>query len=274
MPGDRPDRYAKAVASGADCVCIDLEDAVAPSAKAGARGYALRFSQEGGRGEAALAVRVNAVRSEVGQADLAAFADSNRAPDALVLPKVGSPADVDFAREALAPRHPGTMLVPLIETAVGLLHSVEIARARGVASVFFGGVDLAADLGAAFTWEALLYARSRVVHAAALAGVAAIDGPLLDIHDLEGLSRESGRARALGFGAKAAIHPGQIPCIHEAMEPTEAELTWAQRVLDAHAEAAAAVFVVDGRMVDAPVVRAARRTLARAGLPRPEGPSA
>ena len=274
VPGDRPDRYAKAVASGADCACIDLEDAVAPSAKTEARAHALTFVREGERGEAALALRVNAVGSDEGRADLADLAEVDRAPDALVLPKVGSAEDVQAAREALASRHPGTVLVPLVETAEGLLHAVEIARAQGVVAVLFGGLDLAADLGAALTWDALLYARSRVVHATALAGVAAIDGPFPDIHDLVGLGRESSRARALGFTAKAAIHPGQIPSIHDAMVPTEAELSWAHRVLATADQADGGVSVVDGRMVDAPVVRAAQRTLARAGSPQPRSTSA
>ncbi len=274
VPGDRPDRYPKAVTSGSDCTCIDLEDAVSGRAKTEARRHALEFLEDGERRGTALAVRVNVVTSDAGRADLAALARVGRAPDVVVLPKVESAEDVDVAREALASLADDVALVPLVETAEGLLHAVKIARARGVAAVFFGGVDLSANLGAALSWEPLLYARSVVVHAAALGGVAAIDGPFLDFRDLEGLRNESVRARSLGFTAKAAIHPHQIPGIHEAMTPTEAEVAWAYRVLDAQSEPDAGVNALDGRMVDAPVVWAARRTLARAGSLYPRTPSA
>jgi citrate lyase beta subunit len=124
-------------------------------------------------------------------------------------------------------------------------------------------VDLAAELGCALEWDALLYARSRLVHASALGGVGSIDVPFLDLRDRAGLDAEVRAVARLGFRAKAAIHPGQIEIIHEAFAPTELELERARRILDAHQRSEGGVTVLDDRMIDRPVVEAARRTLAR-----------
>jgi len=153
-----------------------------------------------------------------------------------------------------------------VETARGL-HRVESLALAGLplAGLVFGGMDLAAELGTRFEWEPLLFARSRIVHAAALAGVGAIDVPWAPLDDPEGLTSETTRAARMGFQGKLAIHPAQVPVIHAALAPAPAEIESARRILRAAAASAEGVQVVDGRMVDRPLVLGAERVLARAG---------
>jgi citrate lyase beta subunit len=265
VPADRPERFARAAQSGADAICLDLEDAVAPQAKDVARKHALDFLDSNAADPARLTFRINEIRSQHGLRDVQSLIDAGRAPAALLLPKVRTAEDVRQVRELLADRLSAPRLIPLIETADGLTHAEAIAAAAvEVEALLFGGADLSAELGCALDWEPLLYARSRVVHAAATASVAAIDMPLLATNDGERLHQECARARALGFTGKAAIHPNQIAGIHAAFTPSPAEIGWAQRVLEAAAAAREGAIVLDGRMIDAAVVRAAHRTLARA----------
>ena len=284
VPGDRPERYHKAVGAGADAICIDLEDAVAPAHRDEARRAVARFlaarTQGPGEGDSSetplplagrsygtriwspisLFVRVNDMASSEGTRDAAALA-SCPPPDAFMVPKVRTGSDV---REA-AGRLPGAaVLLPLIETARGLENAVAIAACDGVAGLVFGGFDLAIELGAESCWEALLYARSRVVHAAALGGLDAIDMPSRDFGEMSGLRQEAARARRLGFAGKAAIHPAQIPVIHEVFTPSPDEARRAHEIVEADRAAGGSAVALKGRMVDRPVVEAARRVLRRA----------
>jgi len=264
VPADRPDRYARALESGADAICLDLEDAVAPDAKEDARRAALEALAGPNDRAAVLSLRINEIGSAFGRLDVQALCDAGRAPAALLLPKVRAPDEVRQLRDLLASRQLAPRIIPLIETADGLARAMEIAGAADtVDALLFGGADLSAELGCALAWEPLLYARSRIVHAAATAGIPAIDMPRLSIDDSDGLSQECTRARALGFAGKAAIHPAQIAPIHAAFTPSAAEIEWAERVLRA-ADAGHGVVVLNGRMIDAAVVRAARRTIALA----------
>jgi citrate lyase beta subunit len=277
-PGSRPERFAKAMAAGADAVCLDLEDGVAPDAKQQAREAVAGFLAEWkGPGEGPeVVVRINDPDGELGKRDLEALA-RGPLPDGVMIPKVDAPEVLEKVSRALGwrksvgfdaagskRRMPG--LLPLIETARGLQRVDEIAGLNApLAALVFGGMDLAAELGARFEWEPLLYARSRVVHAAALAGVGAIDVPWAPLAEPEGLADETRRAARLGFTGKLAIHPQQIPVIHTALAPDAEELERARRILAAWAEGHAGVVVVDGRMIDRPLVLAAQRVLARAG---------
>jgi (S)-citramalyl-CoA lyase len=277
-PGSRPERFAKAMAAGADAVCLDLEDGVAPDGKEKARDEVVRFlAQWGGPGSGPeLIVRINDPREPVGKRDLEALARARR-PDGVMIPKVdgeevleevaravGARTTVGF--DARGSRERSVVLLPLIETARGLERVEEIANTPApLDALVFGGMDLAAELGAAFEWEPLLYARSRVVHAAALAGVGAIDVPWTPLDEPEGLAEETRRAARLGFTGKLAIHPKQVPVIHQALLPDAGDLERARRIMAAWAEARGGVVVVDGRMIDRPLVLAAERVLARAG---------
>jgi citrate lyase beta subunit len=269
-PGSRPERFQKALASGADAVCLDLEDGVGPDAKDLARDAVAGFLSgwDGGApGRCEVVVRVNEPGTRLGSRDLEMLAGVPL-PHAVMVPKVGGLEGLLDVADGLA-RH-GTskapLLLPLIETALGLERASEIASADlPLGGLVFGGMDLAAELGARFEWEPLLYARSRIVHAAAIAGVGAIDVPWAPLDDPAGLEQETRRAARLGFTGKLAIHPAQVEAIHRGFAPEPGELAAARRVVEAAARSGEGVVVVDGRMVDRPVVLGAERILARAG---------
>lgn len=260
VPGHRPERFAKALAAGADAVVADLEDAVPPAEKAAARAAVL--ARPAAPPGVAFGVRINPLASAAGIADLAALLAA-APPDFLLLPKAESPAELRIVHRAFGAA--GPPLVALIESAEGLAQAAAIAAEPGCAALGFGGVDLAADLGCAAAWEPLLPHRAALVAAAARGGVALFDVPFLALEDEAGLVEETRRVRALGFSGKLAIHPRQVAPIQAVFTPDAAELDWARKVVAAMAQAAGGVCVVEGRMVDAPVARAARRILARAG---------
>lgn len=264
-PGSRPERFPKAATCGADGVILDWEDAVPVDDKDRVRADCLAWLKREGRvGEPPFltAVRVNDLRSPHGRADLAALNAAALRLDAVVLPKVESAAEVQLAARQLfgAPR-----LICLIETVLGVRFATEIAAASPqVAALAFGGFDLSAETGGEPTWDALLWPRTQVVHAATAAGVMAIDQPFLDFADDHALGEECARVRALGFSGKLAIHPRQCVPIKMAFLPGAVELEWARKIVAAVDAARGNVAVVDGRMIDVPMYRSAQRVLARA----------
>ena len=262
VPAVRPDRFPKALATGADAVCIDLEDGVAPDAKETARGQALALLAGRSPGGAEVSLRINDAKTELGRTDLAELIASGGRSDALMLPKVAGADEVQAVDAALAQGGGALPLIAQIETAAGLLAAAGIATASpNVAAVFFGAIDLSADLGCAVEWEALLHARSRVVLAAGAAGVSALDSPFMDVPALDALADETRRVRRLGFVGKAAIHPTQVPVIQAAFAPAAAEVAWARKVVAAYERQQGGVLLVDGQLIERPVVRSARRTL-------------
>lgn len=264
VPGDRPERFAKAAASGTDVVIIDLEDAVAPAHKPRAREEALRWLATAA--PASVEVRVNALGTPWAAEDLRALGDVP-ALRAVRLPKVGSRGEVQAALKALRARRVG--LCCLIETAGGVEAAHEIASAPRVAAITLGEADLAADLGVTDP-DALCWARSRIVIAARAAGLPA---PALsafpNVSDLAGLAESCRAGRRLGFRGRTAIHPRQVPVIAAAFAPSAAELADARRVVDSFRLAAEAgdgvVALADGRMLDPAVVAQAQRLLDQAG---------
>jgi citrate lyase beta subunit len=263
VPGSRPERVAKALASGADAVCIDLEDAVAAAEKAEARKVAAGFLGE--TGGPARVVRINRLGSAEGLRDLLAILAALPAEGIVFLPKVESAGEVALVDSLLAEAGLALGIGILIETTEGLEHAAEIAIASPrIAFLMFGGADLAGELGTAIADAPLLYGRSRVVAAAVRAGVQVLDMPALDFRDAEAVGKESARARALGFTGKAAIHPGNVAAVNAAFMPSAEEVAAAGRVVAAAKASSAGVVVVDGKMVDRPVVRAAERVIALA----------
>lgn len=253
------DWLPKAEAAGADAAIVDLEDATAPAEKDRAREAVRALRPAGRRG--GLVVRVNAGPAEHQRADLRAAAEAGA--DTVVVPKVESPRDLEAAAA-----HP-FRIVAMIETPKAVLGAAELAAQPGVIALAFGSFDLAAALGAKPGPEGreLLYARSAIVLAAASTGIAAIDTPWLDLADAAGAGREAERARALGFRGKLAIHPSHVGPINAAFTPTEAEVAEAREIVAAFDDAAKAgsgVTVVRGRMIDRPLVLAAREVIARA----------
>lgn len=258
VSGGRLDRVEKALATAADLVCIDLEDSVSPSDKAEARNAMLQLVSNGPNQR--LAVRMNSLTTRTGLEDLLALSGARFRPVVVLLPKVEAASELSVVTGAFD--DPGVGIVPLIESAEGLSKVGEIARARGCAAIMFGGADFAADIGSTMEWESLLVARSLVVQAAARACIPAIDVPYLDVEDLAGLALETHRARGLGFGAKAAIHPSQIKDIHRAFLPAADEIVEAQAAVAAYRGAGGGVAMFNGKMIDAPVVSRYERVLA------------
>ncbi len=247
VPGDRPERFSSAESSGADVVIVDLEDAVAAESKDDARENVRVWLAAGHQA----IVRVNARGTACHEADLAACADSALA---VMIPKAESPADWAGA--------PGCLIVPLLETAVGLNLAAELLSTPQVVRAAFGSIDLAVELGVDPDDQlALQYCRSRLVLASALAAVTApVDGVTAAARDVEALVRDVAHARRLGFTAKLCIHPAQIQPTHEQLRPLPAEVEWATRVLGAASGGASSV---GGAMVDAPVRKRAAQIVDR-----------
>lgn len=269
-PGDEPEMLKKAVASGADTVIFDLEDAVAPAARDEARRTVREMLDGLDDPDPSISVRINPY-DRTGPEDLEMIVrNGTRLPDSVVLPKVEHAEQVDRVTADLATASATSVdVIPLIETAAGLLAVEEIAAASGVIAVAYGDQDYTADVGATITDEKTesLYARQRVVAAAAAAGVDAIDTVHTDIEDTVGLREQTRRALKFGFDGKLAIHPVQIPVINEAFTPEDEEIEWAERVLAGQEQAEqenSGVFTVDGQMIDPPLVERARAILRRA----------
>lgn len=253
VPGAKPERFVKALASGADCVCIDLEDSVAPEDKTQARDAAL-----GALGDGRLALRINPLTTKEGLADLLAVTGHAVKPALLLIPKVETAGEIAVARGSL----PDLGLVPLIETVKGLDAAAEIAREPGVAMMMFGGGDFSAELGVELAWEPLLLARQRLIMAGAGAGVPVMDVPWIALDDAAGLEQESRRAKALGFAAKAAIHPAQVDTIHAVFRPTAYEVAEAEGAVAAFEAAGGAAVRHNGKMLEAPFMRRYTQILA------------
>jgi (S)-citramalyl-CoA lyase len=263
-PGTRPDRFAKASAVGADVAIIDLEDSVAPNEKESAREVALGYLASPRNARARIALRINGLDKAAGVADVNALLHRRTWPDFLVLPKTETSGHLQILDRLLAAAGANTHLIGIVESAAGLaaVEAISAATPR-LAGLMLGAADLAADLGADAAWEPLAFARSRLVAASALHAVMPIDSPFFDIHDERGLREETGRAVALGFEAKAAIHPNQIAIINAALTPTEAAVAKARAII---AENAKGVGTVGGEMIDEAVARKARRVLAAAAI--------
>lgn len=262
--GMRPEMFAKALKSGADMVCVDLEDAIAPHHKDEARAYTLPLFNRGDTGDTVeRIVRINGLRTAEGLADLLAVLASPTPPPALMLPKIKSPDEIRLLEELLDGRHSAIRFHVIIETNEGLEACHEIARASPrIDSLLFGAFDMAADLRVEPGWETLLYARSRVVHAAAATGLDLIDVPYLDLENEAGLDAAAAAAAALGMTGKAAIHPKQIPVINQRFTPTAETIARARRTIAEFEASDGGLVVVDGKLIEKPVLRAMYRTLA------------
>jgi len=262
VPAARPERFEKAVATGVDAVCVDLEDGVAFAQKDLARDNAMSILDSRAPGRTEVVLRVNEPGTDLGERDLDALLGAGVRPDALMIPKVGEVDTLRALEHRLGSRLSALPLVVQIETARGLANVESIATALpNVAVVFFGAVDLSAELGCEIEWEALLYARSRVVAAAALTGVDAMDTPFMDVGAPDLLKAEAQATRRLGFTGKAAIHPTQVPVIQTSYSPSPESVAWATKVLEAYEANKGGVLLVEGKLVERPVVASAQRVL-------------
>lgn len=263
-PGLRPDMYPKALASGADIVCVELEDGIAPKDKAEAREKALAlFEQPQPDDGVERIVRINSMRERFGIEDINAILASKTPPPALMMPKVRTPDEVVILDQLLTEAGHETRLHVIIETNEGLEAAFEIAKCSDrIDAMFFGGVDMAAELRCQNNYDALLYARSRVVHASAAAGLDVIDVPYLDLDDPDGMRVEAERVRDLGFSGKGSVHPKQIAALNEVFTPSEAQITRARRIISEFEKANTGLVVVDGKLIEKPVLRDMYRIVA------------
>jgi len=269
VSAERPERFDKAMASGADVVCIDLEDAVHPDRKDAARSAAVAYLLGRAQGSVSgprLALRINASKTLAGLRDVMAMAEAGVHMDVLLLPKAESSHELE-ALHAWLPQA-FAELVALVETPLGVERATEIAAAARhaaprLSALMLGGADLSMELGARFDWDGLLSARGRLVNAARAWGLQAWDVPFIDIADEAGLVQETRRVLDLGFDCKAAIHPTQIAPMHGVFRPAQREVDWARGVC-AVAAGGQGAFLYEGRMVDAPLLRRAERILQRA----------
>jgi citrate lyase subunit beta/citryl-CoA lyase len=254
VPATRSDRIAKAVASGADAVIVDLEDAVAPADKTLAR-EALAGWFAAAPPDAAIYVRTNAADTRWFADDLALCRTAGKKLAGIVLPKAERIEQLARAA-AVAP------VLPLIETAQGFAHLHKLAYANRVQRLLFGSIDFRVDLGIGDEREGLLYFRSELVLQSRLAELPPpVDGVTTTFDDPAPLESDTRYIKALGFGAKLCIHPKQFETVHRVFAPTQEEIAWARRVLQAAEAAQGAAVALDGRMIDRPVILSAQRII-------------
>jgi citrate lyase subunit beta/citryl-CoA lyase len=283
VPGNRAGMVAKAPRYRADAIILDLEDGVAPEAKAEARRVLGRALDEGFPPHQMVFLRVNGVESGLLEQDLGEVFRPGIA--GLCLPKCDSPEGVHSVdarlrvlEERYALRRGSTRLLAMIESARGVINAPQVAAAHErIWGLAFGAEDFTADIGVARTREGgeLGYARAAVSVAAHAAGVEAVDGIFADFGDASGLYADTVAARSMGYTGKMLIHPAQIAAVHAAFAPTQVEVEQARRIVDAFADAQArglGIAVVDGAMVDLPVMVRAQRILAVAARTKPSTP--
>ncbi len=251
VPGSRPERFDKALGAGADAVIVDLEDAVPMQDKAGARAALARWLAP----SHTVVVRINAPDTEWFGDDLALCASPGVA--AVIVPK----AEHVQSLQQVARVAPGRAILPLIESAAGFDAMRALASCDGVQRLVFGSIDFQLDLG--IQDDELLFYRSQIVLVSRLANRAApVDGVTAAFDDDAALQRDTERARRFGFGAKLCIHPRQIAGVNRGLSPSDADVAWARRVVEAADRAQGAAVAVDGKMIDRPVILRAQALLA------------
>lgn len=264
VPGDRPERFAKAAASGAGVPIIDLEDAVAPEAKPAALAAVTSALAPADAGAITALVRVNPVGSPTHDTEIERLLTLAHAPGHGLLGLIVTKAQDPQRLASLRKRLPAELaLVPLIESATGILNALEIAQIPGITRLGFGALDFALDINADGGDRFLDHARSQLVLASRAAGIAPpLDSPCTEIKDAGRITAAAKLARAFGFGGQLCIHPAQVDIVHAAFAPTQDEIRWAQSVISTKGGAAQ----VDGQMIDRPVIERASRVLAAAGI--------
>ena len=264
VPGLRPDMFPKALASGVDIVCVELEDGIAPKDKAEARQKALAlFAEPQADDGVERILRINSMRERFGMEDVNAILAASTPPPALMMPKVRTPDEVVMLDQLLTEAQHETRLHVIIETNEGLEAAHDIAHSSPrIDALFFGAVDMAPELRCENSWEPLLYARSRVVHAAASAGLDVIDVPHLDLDDMDGMRVAAEQAKLLGFSGKGAVHPKQIPALNEVFTPSAEKIARARRIIAEFEAADTGLVVIDGKLIEKPVLRDMHRIVA------------
>ncbi len=255
VPGDRPERFPKAQASGAHVLVLDLEDAVGPSQKDPARHQVSNWLAQGH----ATTVRINAMDTPWYEADMAMV--SEHANASVLLPKADT-----YSATHTAGALPRCRLIALLETVDAYMNLSGLAHVKGLERIAFGSIDFSTETGISDEGDALTSVRTQIVLASRHAGLPApIDGVSVELHDEDLIRRMADRSRLLGFGGKLCIHPRQIGAVNDAWQPNAQEVDWAQRVVQAFRASEGNAIAVDGQMIDKPVFERARRILDSAG---------
>lgn len=272
VPGNRPERFAKASRSGADIYCIDLEDSVPAAEKDSARWAAvehINHSRADSHLAPSVALRINSLATLAGVKDLVALAEQlspESVLDYVMLPMTENAAQIRQVVGVMSDA-PSINLIPLIETPQGIDNLNGILDAsEQIQAVAFGLADFTAITGSELGWEPLLYARSRIAEISNARGVPCLDGPWFDIADTGGLEDELRKLVPLGFGGKLAIHPSQIETINQCFVPSLAKVQWARKIIARWEQVGGGAVSVDGYMIDQPLVRRAKRVLTLANI--------
>jgi (S)-citramalyl-CoA lyase len=261
-PANRPERFAKARDMGADGVIIDMEDAISMADKDSARQSVIEFfTSKKPDKDFLYCLRINSIKTAAGLKDLSAIIDHGIKPDYLVHPKTECLGELEVIDSVLRPHT--LPLIPIIETAKGMHHSFDIASHASVAALLFGGADYSTDLGARLEWEPMLMARATLIQAAAAYGRAAIDVPYLHMHDSDdsGIKAVTKKIKAMGYTCKVAIHPKHIKPIIDVLSASPDDVKRATRIVNAYNAANGNACELDGKMIDVPVYRSAKRIL-------------
>jgi citrate lyase beta subunit len=271
VPGSRPERFAKAIAAGADAVCIDLEDAVPPQDKDSARAAVISYiAQMPSDLPCAVGVRINPLATVDGLKDLLAFKAAGVTSDYLMLPKAHDTRDITIIQEILKESTDAFKRVTIwavVENVLGLEQAGSLAgycSTKG--GILFGGADFAASIGTTMDWEPLFYARAQLATKTKIVHGGLMDVPFLDTKDDDGLRAEALRVKALGFTGKACIHPNQVAIVNDVFSPSSSDIDWAKRVIQAGIDQQGNAVLLDGKLLDAPVYFRAERILSQAGI--------
>ena len=262
-PGLKPEMFPKAISSGADMVCIELEDGIAIKDKDEARKNTFKALETlEVKSGVELVVRVNCQRTKFGLMDLEAVVSSKTNVKAIMLPKVKTPDEITFIDDMMTDCGLDTDLHVIMETNEALESIYDIAHAsKRIVALYFGGVDMAAELRVPNEYKNLIYARSRLVHAGASVGVDVIDVPYLDLEDMDGMKKEAELVRDLGFTGKGSIHPKQINMLNEIFTPSKEEIIKAKKIVDQFNESDTGLVVIDGKLIEKPVLREMQRKI-------------
>lgn len=258
-------QYGKAREAGADISTLDWEDSVPEVRKEEARRQSLPYLKTDRAGGPLRCVRPNSPRSEQGLRDMLAILESGVRLDALMVPKVESAEELSLVEDVLGERIGRMVFLPIIETARGVANVDQIAAQPRVAGLILGAADLSASLGSTMAWEAMYYARCRIVVAAAANQIAAFDSPCFTMDEEPVLAEEIGRAATLGFTAKVSVHPKHVGMINRGFSPCAEDLLHARQVVTLIEENRGQISVLNGQMIGPPAYQKARRTLMRAG---------
>ncbi|KTC90615.1 CoA ester lyase [Fluoribacter dumoffii] len=259
-PGNKPKLFEKALASGANGLILELEDAVPPAEKNKARDHVIEFLKTK-HPDLLIIVRINHITTDAGLPDLQAFKQEGIYYDAILYPKTESAEELNIVYKTLNLESRNIQILAFIETAKGLMNLNSIVTNAPLAGLVFGAADFAADVGCQMNWDALLHARHQIIQAAALTQIPAIDSPFFDFTNEEQLISEIIRVKELGFKGKLAIHPRQISAIKQNFIPGKREIERAKKIVALFEDSGGKACQLDGQMIDVPVYKQAQEVL-------------